>query len=74
MQKKVLKVNSRDNVIVALLDLPAGTPVQLDGTEYTVLKDTRAKHKFAAADFQEGDHIIMYGVIVGKANRFIAKG
>lgn len=74
MQKKVLKVNPKDNVIVALLDLPAGTSVDLDGAEYTVLKDTKAKHKFAAADFQEGDHIIMYGVIVGKANRFIAKG
>lgn len=74
MQKKVLKVNPRDNVIVALLDLPAGSSVHLDGVEYTVLRDTSAKHKFAAADFQEGEQIIMYGVIVGKANRFIAKG
>jgi len=74
MQKNVLKVNPKDNVIVALVDLPAGTPVHLDGSDYTVLKDTKAKHKFAAMDFQEGDQIIMYGVIVGKADRFIAKG
>jgi len=74
MQKKVLKVNSKDNVIVALLDLPAGESVHLDGTEYTVVKDIKAKHKFAAVDFQEGDHIIMYGVIVGKANQPIRKG
>lgn len=74
MQKKVLKVNPKDNVIVALVDLQAGEPVYLDGTDYTVLKDTKAKHKFAAADFQEGDQIIMYGVIVGKANRYIGKG
>lgn len=74
MQKKVLKVNPKDNVIVALMDLPAGEPVHLDGTDYTVLKDTKAKHKFAAVDFHGGDQIIMYGVIVGKANRFIGKG
>jgi altronate hydrolase len=74
MQKKVLKVNPKDNVIVALLDLPAGESVHLDGTEYTLVKDIKAKHKFAAVDFEDGDHIIMYGVIVGKANRFIRKG
>jgi altronate hydrolase len=74
MQKKVLKVNPKDNVIVALLDLPAGESVHLDGTEYTVVKDIKAKHKFAAVDFEDGDHIIMYGVIVGKANRFIRRG
>jgi len=74
MQKKVLKVNPKDNVIVALLDLPAGEAVHLDGTDYTVVKDIKAKHKFAAVDFEDGDHIIMYGVIVGKANQSIKKG
>ncbi len=74
MQKKVLKVNPKDNVIVALLDLPAGESVHLDGSLYTVVKDIKAKHKFAAVDFEDGDHIIMYGVIVGKANQSIKKG
>ncbi|WP_343663040.1 altronate dehydratase family protein [Chryseobacterium mucoviscidosis] len=74
MQKKVLKVNPKDNVIVALLDLSAGESVHLDGAEYKVAKDIKAKHKFAAVDFQEGDHIVMYGVIVGKANQHIKKG
>ncbi|WP_294333720.1 altronate dehydratase family protein [uncultured Chryseobacterium sp.] len=74
MQKNILKVNPKDNVIVALVDLAAGTSVHLDGADYTVLRETKAKHKFAAEDFHEGDQIIMYGVIVGKANRFIGKG
>lgn len=74
MQKKVLKVNPKDNVIVALLDLPAGESVHLAGADYTVVKDIKAKHKFAATDFEDGDHIIMYGVIVGKANQSIKKG
>lgn len=74
MQKKVLKVNPKDNVIVALLDLSAGESVHLDGTDYTILKDIKAKHKFAAVDFEDGDHILMYGVIVGKANQSIKQG
>lgn len=74
MQKKVLKVNPKDNVIVALVDLPAGESVHLDGTDYTVVKDIKAKHKFAAQDFEAGDHILMYGVIVGKASQSIRKG
>lgn len=74
MQKKVLKVNPKDNVIVALVGLSAGESVHLDGRDYTVVKDIKAKHKFAAVDFEAGDHILMYGVIVGKASQPIRKG
>jgi len=74
MQKKVLKVDPKDNVIVALVDLPAGESVHLDGADYTVVKDIKAKHKFAAQDFEAGEQIIMYGVIVGKASQTIRKG
>lgn len=74
MQKKVLKVNPNDNVIVALVDLKAGETVTLDGVSYEVLKDTQAKHKFAAVDLAEEDKIYMYGVIVGKAKHPIKKG
>ena len=31
MKEKILKVNSKDNVIVALTDLKKGTTVQLNG-------------------------------------------
>ena len=74
MQKKVLKVNPKDNVVVALVDLAQGETVTLGDLTYEIIKDTKAKHKFAAVDFEDGDHIIMYGVIVGKANQTIRKG
>lgn len=74
MQKKVLKVNPKDNVIVALIDLKENESIQFEDSVYTILKDTKAKHKFAAIDLEEGEHIIMYGVIVGKAHQFIKKG
>lgn len=74
MQKNVLKVHPSDNVIVALVDLEKGTTVTLDGQDYITVTAVKAKHKMAALDFQEGDPIYMYGVLVGKANYFIKKG
>lgn len=74
MQKKAIKVNPTDNVIVALVDLNAGEIVNIEGIEYEILKDTQAKHKFSAEDLAVGDKIIMYGILVGKANLPIQKG
>jgi altronate hydrolase len=74
MKQKVLKVHADDNVVVALTDLSKGETVSLDGQEYTMQEDIKAKHKFVAADLQAGDSIIMYGVLVGKAQSPIKKG
>lgn len=74
MQKKILKVNPEDNVIVALMDLNAGETVNLKENSYQILKHTKAKHKFAAVDLAVDDKIYMYGVIVGKAKLPIKKG
>ncbi|WP_333661177.1 altronate dehydratase family protein [Chishuiella changwenlii] len=74
MQKKALKVNPTDNVIVALVDLSANEKIVVEDLEFTILKDTKAKHKFASVDLEEGDSIYMYGVIVGRALYPIKKG
>jgi len=74
MSQKVLKVQPNDNVIVALQDLPKGEQVYYNGTEYIVQDDIPAKHKFFEHDMNVGDEVIMYGVLVGKAQTFIAKG
>ncbi|GLB48041.1 UxaA family hydrolase [Neptunitalea lumnitzerae] len=74
MQKRLIKVHKDDNVAVALTNLKAGETIVLEDTEYTVLTDTKAKHKIATTDMAVGDEIIMYGVLVGKASEFIAKG
>lgn len=74
MQKKAIKVNSTDNVVVALVDLSSNEKVIVDGVEYLITKDTKAKHKFAATNLKEGDSIFMYGIIVGKAVLNIEKG
>lgn len=74
MKKIVLKVHPADNVIVALTDLHKGQQVELDGEKYILADDVHAKHKFFTTDLKTGDEIIMYGVLVGKAQHFIEKG
>jgi altronate hydrolase len=74
MQKKLIKVDPTDNVAVALVNLVAGETIPYEGEDVVVLSDTKMKHKIAMKDFQSGDKIIMYGVIVGKASQTIAKG
>ncbi|THU34141.1 altronate dehydratase [Niastella caeni] len=74
MKKKVLKVHEDDNVVVALTNLSKNETVSLNGQEFTLQEDITAKHKFVAEDLQAGDSIIMYGVLVGKAQSPIKKG
>lgn len=74
MKQNILKIHPDDNVIVALDDLKKGETVSLDGHTYTLQDDVAAKHKFAQYDFAPGDQIIMYGVLVGKAQYAIPQG
>ena len=74
MVTRILKIHPNDNVLVALQDLAKGETIIHDGHEYTLQDDIQAKHKFFMQDMNAGDHIIMYGVLVGKAQHFILKG
>ncbi|MBC8109881.1 MAG: altronate dehydratase [Verrucomicrobia bacterium] len=74
MKNKVLKVHQTDNVIVALTDLVQGEKVSLAGKKYLIVENIKAKHKFAAQDFEADDAIMMYGVLIGKAQNAIPKG
>src|SRR6186997_924640 len=74
MKHKVLKVNPKDNVIVALANLSKGDTISFEGEEYILQDNINAKHKFFTKDLNTGDEIIMYGVLVGKAQSFIPRG
>lgn len=71
---QVLKIHTKDNVIVALSDLEKKSIVCHDGQEFVMVDSVRAKHKFATKDLSIGDDIIMYGVIVGVAIQPIKRG
>lgn len=74
MKHRVLKVNDKDNVIVALSDLPKGEVISFGGKEYTLQETIPAKHKFYTEDMQQGDAVTMYGVLVGKVQYAVKAG
>src|ERR1700674_2866609 len=74
MQNKVLKLDSKDNVLIALADLRRGEQISFDSQSYTLESDVPAKHKFATENLAIGANIIMYGVLVGKAVAPIRRG
>src|SRR5690606_4801403 len=74
MKNKVLKVHPADDVIVALTDLKKGELVSYQGQDYTLQEDIAAKHKFVVRDFEVGEPLKMYGVLIGKAKLPIPKG
>lgn len=74
MKSKVLKLDSRDNVLIALTNLATGEQIPFESQTYTLLSDVPAKHKFATEDLSPGANVMMYGVLVGKAMVRIRRG
>ncbi|HEY8387448.1 MAG TPA: altronate dehydratase family protein [Parasegetibacter sp.] len=74
MRQPVIKVSEKDNVWVALSDIPAGTRISYAGQTIQVRDDIPAKHKIFTTDLEPGGDIIMYGVLVGKAQCKIFAG
>lgn len=72
--EKVLRLDARDNALVALADLHKGEVIRFLGNEYTLLADVPAKQKFLMQDVASGGEIIMYGVLVGKATQNLRRG
>jgi altronate hydrolase len=69
-----LKIHPADNVVVALRDLDAGTVINTGSEQITLVDKIPAKHKVMLKDFNLGDEVIMYGVLVGKAKEKISCG
>ena len=72
--QRVLKVHPQDNVLVALTDLFEGEIIIYNDEKITLLDNVKAKHKFLTADLKQGDEILMYGVLVGKAQTDLKAG
>ncbi|WP_134089280.1 UxaA family hydrolase [Olivibacter sp. XZL3] len=72
--QKYLQIHPTDNVLVALQDLPEGEWIHFNGDSFTLQQSVAAKHKFTLTSLGPEEKIYMYGVLVGKANRQLAKG
>ena len=74
MQNKILQLDPRDNVLIALSDLPQGETVEHNGANYTLVTSVPAKHKFVTEDLPVGGRVTMYGVLVGKTSQPVRRG
>jgi altronate hydrolase len=74
MQARVLRLDAKDNVLVALTDLRKGESVEFLESAYLLLADVPAKHKFVTQDIAAGGDVIMYGVLVGHALENLRRG
>lgn len=74
MKQRILKVHPKDNVLVALTDLLKGEEVIYEGQSYLLTDNVPAKHKFTTTNMIAGNQLIMYGVLVGKAQIDIPVG
>ena len=74
MPEKVLQIDPRDNVLVALTPLAAGMLVHFGQASCPVIEAIPAKHKLALVDLVPGDVIFLYGMVVGEVTAPIARG
>jgi altronate hydrolase len=74
MPETALQIDPRDNVLVALVPLLAGTTVPFVSGSCLVSESIPPKHKLALNDMKPGDLVIMYGMVVGEATQPIPRG
>jgi altronate hydrolase len=67
--ERILQLDPRDNVLIALSDLKQGEIVEHAGESYALASNVLAKHKFAIEDMPVGAPVTMYGVLVGKTSQ-----
>src|SRR5690606_30177 len=62
---KYLKINSDDNVAVALEALRLGDKLMIEGQEITLTDDIPMGHKFALKNIENNENVIKYGYPIG---------
>src|SRR5437879_6132922 len=72
--RRVLRLDPRDNALVALTDLHKGETVKFAGGDCILTSDVPAKHKFVTEDLSAGGEVIMYGVLVGRTAEPLRRG
>lgn len=67
----IIKLNAKDNIAVAPMNIPKGSRINPDLTSLT---DIAFGHKISLVDINKNDLIYKYGQIIGKAFENIKKG
>lgn len=72
--KEFIKINSQDNVIIALRDYKKDEIINLDEKKLVLLEDIGRGHKIALKDIAKGENVIKYGLPIGYALSDIKEG
>lgn len=67
-------INEKDNVAVALTDLPAGMLIHAKDYDVLLKEDIARGHKVTLCDLAEGENVIKYGNPIGHVTTFVPAG
>ena len=69
-----IQIHPKDNVAVALTELPAGTLIPLADRMLQVCETIPEGHKLALQDLEAGELIVKYGYPIGRLIRAVKAG
>lgn len=71
---KILRINKKDNVAVALGDIKKGESFIIERTPWIAKENINFGHKIALIDIFKGEKVIKYGEVIGYAIQDMKKG
>lgn len=74
MKKRMLIMDTSDNVGVMLEDIKPNDSATFEQITLLALENIEFAHKIALVDIKKGDDIIKYGEVIGYALKDIKKG
>ncbi len=78
MKKNALVITSSDNVATAIRDISSNSEAVIGRGDETitadVVEDIALGHKFAIRDISEGEDVVKYNCVIGRATRDIKIG
>ncbi|MFF7708810.1 UxaA family hydrolase [Pseudomonas sp. NPDC007930] len=72
MPNPVIRLDAQDNVVVARIELPEGTPIAHEGL--TTLQPVPLGHKLAARFIAKGEAVLKYNTVIGYASEDLPPG
>lgn len=73
--KRIIQINEKDNVVVALRPVMRGETVSTsEGLSVTVREDIPQGHKIAICDMKAGENVIKYGFPIGHTTQDVQGG
>ena len=71
---KILRINKKDNVAVALGYIKKGESFDMEGIPWIAKENINFGHKIALVDIPRVDKVVKYGEVIGYAIQNIKKG